>query len=82
VAFLINQEPFRGKRKANSGCCSGAARTEFWIDPESGIAVSSEVQHRRSGGQAICGTQLLGPAPDPWFATYTTYETELYAGLQ
>jgi CubicO group peptidase (beta-lactamase class C family) len=82
VAFLINQEPLRGRRKANSGCWSGAAKTQFWIDPESGIAVSSEAQTKRSRGQAICGTHLLGPSPDPWFATYTAYETDLYAGLK
>jgi hypothetical protein len=32
--------------------------------------------------QAVVGTQLLSPAPDPWFATYVEYETALYAGLQ
>ncbi|RSH89119.1 hypothetical protein EHS25_002785 [Saitozyma podzolica] len=69
VAFLVNQSPWKGRRKAPSGCWSGAAKTQFWIDPESGIA-------------AVVGTQLLSPAPDPWFATYVEYETALYAGLQ
>jgi methyl acetate hydrolase len=40
VAFLINQSPWKGRRQAPSGCWSGAAKTQFWIDPESGIAVS------------------------------------------
>jgi methyl acetate hydrolase len=40
VGFLINLEGFEGRRGAKSGCWSGAAKTQFWIDPSNGIAVS------------------------------------------
>lgn len=32
--------------------------------------------------KAICATQLLSPAPDPWFAKYAEYETVLYSQLE
>jgi methyl acetate hydrolase len=41
VGFLINLDDFPGRRNANSGCWSGAAKTQFWIDPKTGLAVSS-----------------------------------------
>ncbi|KAK8869722.1 hypothetical protein IAR55_000290 [Kwoniella newhampshirensis] len=68
VGFLLTLEDFTGGRKAGSGCWSGAAKTQFWIDPKTGIA-------------AICGTQLLAPSPDPWYASYVEYERALYAAL-
>jgi CubicO group peptidase (beta-lactamase class C family) len=46
VGFLINKEDFVGRRKAGSGCWSGAAKTQFWIDPKSGLAVSASYLHR------------------------------------
>ena len=39
VGFLITSQPFQDGRRENSGCWSGAAKTQFWIDPETGIAV-------------------------------------------
>ncbi|WWC92598.1 uncharacterized protein L201_007557 [Kwoniella dendrophila CBS 6074] len=68
VGFLLTLEDFTGGRKAGSGCWSGAAKTQFWIDPTTNIA-------------AICGTQLLSPSPDPWYASYVEYERAVYAGL-
>lgn len=41
VGFLLNLEDLTKRRKAGSGCWSGAAKTQFWIDPKSGIAVST-----------------------------------------
>lgn len=52
VGFLINLAPFNGRRKAVSGCWSGAAKTQFWIDPTTGIAVSSAIRVRLISG---CG---------------------------
>ncbi|WRT69885.1 uncharacterized protein IL334_006876 [Kwoniella shivajii] len=69
VGFLLTSEDLTGGRKAGSGCWSGAAKTQFWIDPKTGIA-------------AICGTQLLAPSPDPWYASYVEYERALYAALE
>lgn len=40
VGFLLNKEDFVGRRKGGSGSWSGAAKTQFWIDPKSGLAVS------------------------------------------
>lgn len=68
VGFLLNKEDFVGRRKAGSGCWSGAAKTQFWIDPSTGLA-------------GICATQLLSPSPDPWYASYCEYERVLYAHL-
>jgi methyl acetate hydrolase len=39
IAFLLTQADLTARRKANSGCWSGAAKTQFWIDPTTGIAV-------------------------------------------
>ncbi|WWC73881.1 uncharacterized protein I206_107853 [Kwoniella pini CBS 10737] len=69
VGFLLTLEDFTEGRKAGSGCWSGAAKTQFWIDPKTGIA-------------AICGTQLLSPSPDPWYASYVEFESTLYAALE
>ncbi|WVW87132.1 hypothetical protein I302_109189 [Kwoniella bestiolae CBS 10118] len=69
VGFLLTTDDFTGGRKAGSGCWSGAAKTQFWIDPKTGIA-------------AICATQLLSPSPDPWYASYVAYERALYAALE
>lgn len=43
VGWMINLEDFTGRRKAGSGSWSGAAKTNFWVDPKTGIAVSSRV---------------------------------------
>ncbi|WWC66068.1 uncharacterized protein I303_108690 [Kwoniella dejecticola CBS 10117] len=69
VGFLLTLEEFTAGRKAGSGCWSGAAKTQFWIDPKTGIA-------------AVCGTQLLSPSPDPWYASYVEFERTLYAALE
>lgn len=49
VGFLINLEDMTGRRKKGSGCWSGAAKSQFWIDPTTGIAVSHRFTLRRSG---------------------------------
>lgn len=83
VGFLLNKEDMTGRRKAISGCWSGAAKTQFWIDPVTGIAVSHGEGEDRLAltVQAIVATQLLSPSPDPWYASYVDYETALYANL-
>lgn len=40
VGFLLNLEDFTGRRKKGSGSWSGVAKSQFWIDPTTGIAVS------------------------------------------
>lgn len=50
VGCLINLEDFTGRRKARSGCWSGAAKTQFWIDPTTGIAVRLNYVEREKSG--------------------------------
>ncbi|WWD16008.1 hypothetical protein CI109_100433 [Kwoniella shandongensis] len=69
VGFLLTLEDFTKGRKAGSGCWSGMAKTQFWIDPKTGLA-------------AICGTQLISPPPDAWYPAYVEYERALYAALE
>lgn len=47
IACLINLADFTGRRKAQSGCWSGAAKTQWWLDPHTGIAVSSSYRFRQ-----------------------------------
>lgn len=41
VACYLDMVDIPGRRKATSGSWSGAGKTQFWIDPVSGIAVSN-----------------------------------------
>jgi methyl acetate hydrolase len=54
VGFLINHVEFEGRRGKLSGCWSGAAKTQFWIDPSNGIAVS--LGSTSCGGSCIRAT--------------------------
>jgi methyl acetate hydrolase len=49
VGFMLNLEDFTGRRKQGSGSWSGAAKTQFWVDPKTGIAVSSFGLAAKSG---------------------------------
>ncbi|KAL7423577.1 hypothetical protein Q5752_001157 [Cryptotrichosporon argae] len=69
VAFLVSLTDWPGRRKAGSGTWSGMAKTQFWLDPTTGVA-------------AVCGTQVVSAPPDPFFALYVDYERTLYAALQ
>jgi CubicO group peptidase (beta-lactamase class C family) len=80
VGFLLNLEDWTGRRKAGSGCWSGAAKTQFWIDPVTGVAVSLRFE-TIADEEGICGTQLLAPSPDRWYETYVQYEKVLYENL-
>lgn len=40
LGLMINLKDSAFGRKAGSGCWGGAAKTQFWIDPSTGIAVS------------------------------------------
>jgi CubicO group peptidase (beta-lactamase class C family) len=68
IAGLLNLYEFPGRRKARSVCWAGAAKTQWWIDPATGLA-------------GIVGTQLLPPGSDPWYKVYVAFETGVYAAL-
>lgn len=53
-ALFINKKESKWGRKAGSGFWDGAAKTMFWLDPTTGIAVSSGLNQRLSinGDQA------------------------------
>ncbi|KAL1408750.1 hypothetical protein Q8F55_005563 [Vanrija albida] len=71
VALATNAKDAASGRKAGSGAWGGMAKTEFWIDPASGIA-------------GFCGTQLVGGEvnPDPFAAVYAGFESCVYAALE
>lgn len=45
LGLCINENDSPHGRRAGSGCWSGAAKTHFWIDPKTGIAVSLQYCH-------------------------------------
>ncbi|KAK4703820.1 hypothetical protein P7C70_g2387, partial [Phenoliferia sp. Uapishka_3] len=65
LALFLNLKDSKYGRKAGSGCWDGAAKTQFWIDPASGLA-------------GVCCTNLLAHNPDPFNGVYTSYERLLY----
>jgi hypothetical protein len=42
VAMSLNLIELESGRKAGSGTWGGAAKTQFWMDPTSGLVVSNE----------------------------------------
>ncbi|WWC64310.1 uncharacterized protein I303_106920 [Kwoniella dejecticola CBS 10117] len=69
VACMINLEKWTDRRQAGSGCWSGTGRTQWWIDPTTGVA-------------GICATQLRCGTPDPWYQVYVDYEKALYNSIE
>ncbi|WOO79889.1 Acyltransferase LovD [Vanrija pseudolonga] len=69
VGLVLNFEDSVHGRKAGSGCWDGAAKSQYWLDPKTGIA-------------GICFTQLLTPNPEPFMGTYNRFERALYDALE
>ncbi|BEJ17801.1 hypothetical protein CspHIS471_0700690 [Cutaneotrichosporon sp. HIS471] len=56
-------------RKAGSGFWFGAARSEYWIDPASGLI-------------GICVTQLMNDYETIWSDVYSSYERTVYDAVE
>ncbi|TXT06151.1 hypothetical protein VHUM_03624 [Vanrija humicola] len=70
VGFVINTSDSAWGRKAGSGTWGGAAKTDYWIDPTSGII-------------GFCGVQINTVLPDlPFHALHQKFERAVYDGLQ
>ncbi|WOO82477.1 Acyltransferase LovD [Vanrija pseudolonga] len=71
VALAVNAKDAKSGRRAGSGAWGGMAKTDFWIDPASGIA-------------GFCGTQLVGGEvnPDPFAGVYAAFERQVYDALE
>ncbi|TXT06308.1 uncharacterized protein COLE_05639 [Cutaneotrichosporon oleaginosum] len=68
VGFMLNTMDSVHGRRAFSGCWDGAAKSEYWIDPTTGVA-------------AVCATNLNGPNPDHFMTVYNQFERTLYDSL-
>ncbi|GHJ86336.1 hypothetical protein NliqN6_2738 [Naganishia liquefaciens] len=68
VGLCLNHKDSSVGRKAGSGCWDGAAKTQYWLDPETGIA-------------AVCFSNIFAPNPCPFMQFYNEYETALYQAL-
>ncbi|WOO79811.1 Acyltransferase LovD [Vanrija pseudolonga] len=70
VGLVINTSDSAWGRKAGSGTWGGAAKTDYWIDPTSGII-------------AYCGVQINTDTPDlPFHELHQKFERAVYDGLQ
>lgn len=69
VGLLLNITDSVYGRKAGSGCWDGAAKTQYWVDPTTGVA-------------GICFSQILAPNPDPFMKVYNAFERTLYDNLE
>ncbi|KAL1409452.1 hypothetical protein Q8F55_003435 [Vanrija albida] len=70
VGLVINTSDSAHGRKAGSGTWGGAAKTDYWIDPVSGII-------------GFCGVQINTDTPDiPFHELHQKFERAVYDGLQ
>ncbi|KAL8286141.1 hypothetical protein RQP46_004629 [Phenoliferia psychrophenolica] len=69
VGLFLNLADSVNGRKAGSGCWDGAAKTQMWIDPASGLA-------------GVCCTNLLAQNPDTYNGVYVGYERLLYDSIK
>ncbi|EJT47519.1 hypothetical protein A1Q1_03631 [Trichosporon asahii var. asahii CBS 2479] len=69
VGFMISTMDSCHGRKAGSGTWDGAAKSEYWVDPTSGIA-------------AVFATNLTSPNPDHYMKMYNEFERTLYDSLE
>ncbi|KAK4686966.1 hypothetical protein P7C73_g3164, partial [Tremellales sp. Uapishka_1] len=69
IGLFLNLADSKNGRKAGSGTWDGAAKTQFWIDPSSGLA-------------GVCCTNLLAPNPDYFMKVYNSFERKVYDGLE
>lgn len=60
VGLVLNTRDSRHGRKAGSGCWDGAAKTHYWLDPTTGIAVScwERARLQMGGGDEV----MVAPA--------------------
>jgi methyl acetate hydrolase len=83
VGFCLLQTDSDNGRRRGSGTWAGMAHTQFWIDPETGLAVSGPTFNElyTDTTKAVCNTQIIGPNPDPWNKVYNLFERTLYDSL-
>ncbi|GMK58053.1 hypothetical protein CspeluHIS016_0500850 [Cutaneotrichosporon spelunceum] len=67
--LCLNLEPSVNGRKAGSGFWFGAARSEYWIDPASGLV-------------GLCATQLMNDYETIWSGVYSSYERTVYDAVE
>lgn len=93
TGLFVNEVDWEGRRKKGSAGWGGLAHTHFFLDPESGVAVSWKDQGVSKAStlvltdlalrrQLLGGTQLLPPDDPNVFPFWTKFEIELYAGLE
>ncbi|KAG7530861.1 hypothetical protein FFLO_04768 [Filobasidium floriforme] len=68
VGLLLNFVDSCYGRRAGSGCWDGAAKTQYWLDPVTGLA-------------GVCMTNIFGPNPNPFFKLYNDVERAAYDAL-
>lgn len=68
VGFALSLADKPGRRKAGSGFWGGACKTNYWIDPATGLA-------------GVAGTSLRN-GQDPWEGFNLEFEKVLYASLE
>lgn len=68
VGFALTLENMPGRRRAGTGFWGGACKTNYWIDPASGVA-------------GLAGTSLRN-GEDPWEEFNVEFERVLYASLK
>lgn len=81
TGFCLNLADSANGRKAGSGWWFGAARSEYWIDPATGIIVSRTVGYELTW-QGLCATQLMNDYETLWGGIYETYERSVYDVLE
>lgn len=53
VGLVLNFEDSVHGRRAGSGCWDGAAKSQYWLDSKTGIAVSAAASRRRGGARGV-----------------------------
>lgn len=88
VGFALDTADSCFGRKAGTGTWLGAAKTYYWVDPASGVAVSVRCRFD-ADLQGLCGTQIINPGiasnltfREPILDVYNKFERKLYNGLQ
>ena len=68
LTFMINPEPFPGRRAANSLTWGGLANSYYWIDPTRGVA-------------GVYATQILPFFDVKSVPAFQAFETEVYKAI-
>lgn len=100
LAMCVNTKDSPNGRRAGSAMCEsnlgmgsregmltaggGAARTQQWIDPKTGIIVSHRWQGKRrlTDFQGLLGTQILEPDQSAFVRVLDDYERTVYGALE